>query len=482
MSARLTAEMLQWLSDNREDYEFYLLHAMMHDPLRRITLLSVPVTPDDFRREEYAVVITAITIATKVMGVIGQSLTNPPTEEFMRTYVDSAIRADGLDDDVTRDAMNLVRELQDPTFTEQHYCVSPYFEAWYGAARSKKAARELMKVDIPDVHLQLSNVQQALSAASQASDGDMADPMDEFLDGESLERTLRRPTGIPGLDECLNGGWGDSECYLIFGGTGSGKSILVGQCAWHESQHNKGWPLIISTELPSKDYATRMVSNAGGIPIPLIQDMENVLQIRQAVGSDPGSMYKLGKVDDVLDTFRARIRIHKVSPDEGMDSRMLIERETLKYEAKMGRKPSLIFLDWLGSVADLGGNKGSSSDRAQVWEASATGCVKFAEDSTIPTVVLAQAVNDSQLRAVLAINDIGISKGIGKNMTAVIGITNTMDKAGVADAVKGKAEMPRSMILQDQLFCMCKARKGEGNNIPVRRDFRYQRFIARPRD
>ena len=46
--------MLQWLSDNREDYEFYLLHAMMHDPLRRITLLSVPVTPDDFRREAVA--------------------------------------------------------------------------------------------------------------------------------------------------------------------------------------------------------------------------------------------------------------------------------------------------------------------------------------------------------------------------------------------------------------------------------------------
>ena len=48
--------------------------------------------------------------------------------------------------------------------------------------------------------------------------------------------------------------------------------------------------------------------------------------------------------------------------------------------------------------------------------------------------------------------------------------------------MRGKGEMPRSMILQDQLFCMAKARKGEGQNIPMRRDFRYQRFIARPRD
>jgi len=200
------------------------------------------------------------------------------------------------------------------------------------------------------------------------------------------------------------------------------------------------------------------------------------------VSADPGSMYKLSKVDEVLETLRNRIRIHKVSADEGMDSRMLLERETLKYEAKMGRKPTWVCLDWLGSVADVSGNNGkSSSDRAMVWETAANGCVKFAEDTQIPTVVLAQAVNDSQLKPVLAINDIGISKGIGKNMTAVIGVTNAMDKAGVMDAVKGKSEMPRSMILQDQLFCMCKARKGEGQNIMVRRDFRFQRFTVKPR-
>jgi hypothetical protein len=64
----------------------------------------------------------------------------------------------------------------------------------------------------------------------------------------------------------------------------------------------------------------------------------------------------------------------------------------------------------------------------------------------------------------------------------VVGITNSIDKAGVAAAVKGTAEMPRSMILEDQFFCVCKARKGEGDNIPVRRVFRYQRFISKPKD
>jgi len=159
--------MVQWLSDNREDYEFYMLHAMMHDPLRRISLLSVPVTPDDFRREEYALVVRALGAASKIMGVIGQTLPNPPTEEFLRTYVESAAKEEASDDEIIADAMKLAEELQDPSYTDQHYCVSPYFEAWYGSARAKKAARELQKVGIPDVTGILEELQTALAAASQ---------------------------------------------------------------------------------------------------------------------------------------------------------------------------------------------------------------------------------------------------------------------------------------------------------------------------
>lgn len=167
-SGVITPEMLKWLTDNREDYEFYLLHAMMHDPTHRASLLAVPVTPDDFRLEEQALVIGAITAATKIMGVIEQTLPNPPTPEFLRTYVDSAAREEASEDEVIEDAMKLVNELQDPAFKEAHYCVGPYFEAWYGSQRAKKAARELQKMDIPDVTGILEHLQMALDAASQA--------------------------------------------------------------------------------------------------------------------------------------------------------------------------------------------------------------------------------------------------------------------------------------------------------------------------
>lgn len=166
-----------------------------------------------------------------------------------------------------------------------------------------------------------------------------------------------------------------------------------------------------------------------------------------------------------------------------MNLRELLEREAMKYEAKMGRMPTWVCLDWLGSVADVGPAGGANSNnRAAAWESSANGGVKFAEESRIPTLILAQAVNDAQLRRILTINDIGISKGIGKNMTLVVGVTNTIDKAGVAAAERGQRDMPKSMFLEDQFFSVCKARNGEGAAIPVRREFHYQRFVAKPRD
>jgi len=479
--AQLTPEMLQWLSDNREDYEFYLLHAMMHDYVWRCTMITTPLLPEDFRREEYALVLGAIINATKVVERLGGKVATPPAPEFLRTYLNSAAMEEGSDEEMINTAMQLLKELQNPDYKTQHYCVRPYFEAWYGSERAKKAARRIQMENVPDVHAAMGQVQSALSAAAQATVSEEDDMMNQFATGKQLERIPRRSTGISGLDECLNGGWGQHETYLLFGGTGGGKSIATGQCAWHEASANDGYPLIVSTELWPREYICRTVSNAVGIPVNIVQDCENIEQVKQAVAMAPGMNYKLNKVDEVLEKIMERMHIAKVSTEEGSHARGILEREALRYEKKFGRLPTWMALDWLGSMADVNGGN-SSSDRAFMWEMSANSCVKFSEDTGIPLLVLAQAVNDAQLRRVLTLQDIGISKGIAKNMIAAIGITNSMDKAGVAAAVQGKGDMPRSMILPDQFFCLAKARKGEGNNIPVTRDFRFQRFKATPRD
>ena len=90
--------------------------------------------------------------------------------------------------------------------------------------------------------------------------------------------------------------------------------------------------------------------------------------------------------------------------------------------------------------------------------------------------MLAQAVTNAHLKTVLNLEDIGVGKGISKNMVVVAGITNTIDKAGIKAAEMGKADMPAKHYLDDQRICVCKARKGEGTIIPVVRQFIYQRF------
>lgn len=477
--ADITPEMKQWLADNRDTYTFYLLHAMLHDPLMRSTLMNIPVTAGDFEREDQALVFGAVVGAVKVMTAINKQVPTPPSSEFLKTYLTVAARNESSDDETVAAATQLICSLQDPSFTEMHYCIRPYLEAWYGGIRAKKAARRIQRDAVPDVQGQISEMQRALSSANRAMTSGEDDPMDAFLTGQAVDRVMRRPTGVSGLDECLNGGWGRHECYLIFGGTGAGKSVAAGQAAWWEAKNNDGWPLIVTTELPAREYATRIVSNAASIPINFIGDCENAVQLRQAVASNPSTSYRLAQADEVLATFASRIRVQKVEPEDGMNLKLLLEREVMKFEQKMHKLPTWVCLDWLGSVADVGGaGKGNTSERAMAWEMAANGGVRFADESGIPTVLLAQAVNDSQLKRVLTIGDIGIAKGIGKNMTAVIGITNALDKAGIIAATRGQGDMPKGMILENQFFCVAKARKGEGTNIPVRREFRYQRFSA----
>jgi hypothetical protein len=476
----LTPEMATWLTNSRETYEFYLLHSILHDPLRRSTMLAVPVNPDDFAKEVYELAMAAIVTAHKVTRAMGIKFPDVPTPGFMQSYVESACRTAGADRDDTADTLALMVELCDPKYKEQWYCVPHYFEAWYGSVQGKRIARKIQMADIPDMAAAVTQVQRSMAAASSAVSFDEIDEMDEVTDGATFEMIQRRSTGIEGLDLCLNGGWGPGECYLAFGGTGAGKSLMTGQCAWHEALTG-GYPLIVSTELRAREYISRMVSCAASIPINLVQDCGNFVQIRSAVASAAGLAFREKAVSEVLSKIKSRVRIHKVSADDGMDARSLLDREIEKYHAKMGVYPTWVALDWLGSMADVGGGGRGTSERAMAWEISANGCVQFADKSGIPTLVLAQAVNDAQLKRVLSLPDIGISKGIGKNMVMVVGITNTMDMAGVKEATMGRAEMPSSMFLEDQFYCVCKARKGEGAHIPVRRDFRFQRFVARPR-
>ncbi len=473
----LTNEMVSWLAGNREFYEFGLLHCLFHDADTRGRMFDLPLTPDDFRPDHLRVIMAALAHATRVARALGRALPATPSFSYYMPYLETACNKDGADGDVRKQALSALMRMMQPD-ADKWYYVKPYFEAWYSTVHGKRLARDMQMREIADLQTVLEEGRKRLSAAAGAVT-EVADEMQELFDGESMEQLVRRPTGIAGLDSCLNGGWGEGECYLMFSGTGGGKSCLAGQCAWHECQTG-GYPLIISTELRAHEYVNRIISASCSIPINIIQDCLNVKQLRMAVAGNPMFALHTPKMDEALRKIRSRLRVHKISSEEGLNARSAVEREVERYVTATGRQPTWVCLDWLGTLADVGSasGKADASARIAMWEASASGCVKFSEQSGIPMVVLAQAVNDSMRKKVLTIGDIGIAKGIGKNMVAVIGITNAMDEAGIRAALSGQSDMPRSMFLEDQFFCVCKSRKGEGTNVKVKRNFRYQRFDA----
>lgn len=166
LNTPFSEDMRQWLSANKDDYELFLLHALLHTPQFRLTLLSL-ITPDDFAREEYALVVGAMTTMSKVMHAVGKKIQSPPSPESMRTYIKAANENEGFDDETIQTTIELIQQLQDTSLKEMHYCISPYFEAWYGSIKAKKAARRIMKYYIPDVKSELELLQNDIHKASQ---------------------------------------------------------------------------------------------------------------------------------------------------------------------------------------------------------------------------------------------------------------------------------------------------------------------------
>lgn len=463
-----------WLSTNRGSYEWYLLHAMLHDRSRALKMLTVPLMPSDFSDEPQAVMYSAIRSMHSLAPVTSTEL-YPPDFLALLDALNTACTQEACGPEVLEACVKQAAKLMAREHMERRWSViDAYFETWLTSHRAKVLSRQAQISKLPNSEEMIRRMQSDLAAARAAIRPEV-DEMDLLFDSEDEDAVVRRPTGILPLDLVLNGGWGEKECYLIFSGTGGGKSILAGQCAWSEC-NNDGWPLIVSTELQTYEYLARILSCACSIPINVLQDAKNFKQMRIRTYQDPALHNRIRKLEEAHAALRARWRVHKVRGDDGLNAKALLETHALRFEEVMKRPPTLVILDWLGTLADqsVGGMK--SSERAQVWEHAANGCVSFAELTGIPTVVLAQGTNDCQLHRVLTQQQIAVGKGILKQMTAGFGVTNYVDKESIAAAVKGNADMPKLMTPPEQLLCPVKARKGEGVPIPIMREFQYQRF------
>lgn len=471
----LTPDQLTWLSANKTGYEMILLHAILHDKSRRMAMLGVPLGPLDFSSTDMAAILQGLILAQSVMARMDTDMPYPPTVDQLRTYMLASTKETGslISEDDLEGAEAMLQRLQDPVKKDQWYFLDTYFVSWLSSVRSKIYARKSMGTIITDAGQMAHMIEQDIRKASSAIYSVESDDMFQALYGTSEIGKVRRSTGFPALDDALNGGWGEGECYGLMAGTGGGKSVLAGQVGYYNASTG-GDTLILTTELPVVEYMVRMISNSCNIKIPLIQDCLNMGQVKQVIAAS--NPVALAKFEMALGVIVGKMRIVKLHPDQGLNARAIMEQQVQLYEQQMGRKPTLVIFDWLGRVADVA-STGKASDRTVAWEVAADSCAQFSEVSGIPALILLQAVNDANTKSILTQQDTGISKGVWKQMVMGFAITNTIDKAAVKQAMlMGALEARINTTPDKQVFCIVKSRKGEGTFTPVTRQMLYQRF------
>lgn len=471
-------EMLDWFAANRHKIEFYMLHRMYHDGAYRSHLLTLDLHHKDFESPDISLLFAALKLNETIAGLIGVTSEKVVNHESVTNSIRAAAIEMEADEAWINESLTTLSELQKPEYASEWYILQHYSNMWLMSRRFKAVARKAMMTPAVNAVMLLDNLHKSVEMATALSGGGEDDDMTNVLFGEDDEGLVRRSTLIPPLDKCLNGGWGAGECYLAFGGTGAGKSILAGQCAWNEISTG-GKMLLVTTELTAHEYVARIISNACDINIGILQDCRNLKQMRASIQRQTPAHelpMRLSRFENCVDLIKANLHIQKCNTDATVPAGQVLQVEYEKFKKKFGEPPTLVILDWLGTIADISASGNGSAERAAAWERSASSCVKFAEKLGVATLVLAQAVNDAHMKPVLTLQDIGIAKGIGKNMVVVIGITNYVKKSEIMAAGLGKGELPTDNFKPEQMFCACKTRKGPPTNVMVLRKFDKQRF------
>lgn len=191
-------------------------------------------------------------------------------------------------EDATRFLREAYGEFQRPPETDEAYAAWAVKagKAFIDECLVSKALRELQQgdtfpADLPEVFRKLTDAAVAADVVSGSTDAN-----ESFPDGWDTSIKLDLwSTGVPFLDDFLNGGQVGGEVYGLLGPTGSAKTTLsamlaaeaVGQFA---AQALNGGPtklaFVFSYEAPKKELQQRTLGYAARIPRKTMESMESM--------------------------------------------------------------------------------------------------------------------------------------------------------------------------------------------------------------
>lgn len=278
------------------------------------------------------------------------------------------------------------------------------------------------------------------------------------LDNEELD-VERIPTGFMPLDVSLGGGLGKKEATLVIAAPGVGKTVFATQMTSMMAIKRNVRVLLISTEQKHRELEPRIVSAQCNIPFNLIKDKfrPEILQ--------PDQLERYKALRRGLHDNNFQILNWSSSRDKNIFS--VIDAMVEATKEKMGGL-DVLFLDWLGAALGEHATNDPNEYRL-ILKRGANAFVDALERHDLVGAVFAQAhptlgINHRRVDS----STLSECKTLGERMTNILGITGMLTKED-----DGEAEM---IFQERQSFYISKARKSEGNAVPMKRDFGYQRF------
>ena len=262
---------------------------------------------------------------------------------------------------------------------------------------------------------------------------------------------------IAELNRALGGGIRRGKATLIGGRTGGGKTILGCQFAY-EFGASGAKVGIISSE--GEDLSPRFKANATSTDVGLVRPNTEAeyVAIMESLNTDPRTKNAMAQLTQVLEN---NVRIIDGYRENYTPIGRIME-SALNAMRQSSFVPDVIIYDWLGSNEIRGG--GNAFDVRRRYKESADTFARFCARNNVAGIIFCQLAQRYVGDKTTSINScmVAEAKDLMEHMAAFIGISYVREQGAPA----------RRQYLSVAL------KNGPTRNVPVERQFEYQRFAG----
>ena len=274
------------------------------------------------------------------------------------------------------------------------------------------------------------------------------------------------PTGLFRLDYRMGGGIARKESALVIAAPGVGKTVFALQLAIESSLRGR-LVVFITTEQPFEELRPRIIANKCNYDFAKISHGVDIHQL-----PDPYKIaaYKLAA------SLKNRFYCFDWNQDPTSIEGGGIEHEMDLAEKAAGRPVDLVVLDWLGGALTKDCQNDKDKKRLAL-QIAADRMATIAKERDTRTVAMAQANKKSGLNnRYVDIGCVPENHTLDQAMTLVLGLSGMYSKEARVAIQQGGDYGSYDLFDIDQSVFISKARKGVGGHVPIKRNFKYQRF------